>query len=103
MITYSDYPIDKQYIKEPYAFIDGAKEGALESLNIIQTDLDERIEFIGVPGVEVIGNNSEGLQIHYKLFLKGNRLYQLGVLTDGADANVKKGQDFLESFTFINK
>jgi hypothetical protein len=102
MITYSDYPIDKQYITDPYAFINGAKEGALESLNITQTDFDERIEFMGVPGVEVIGNNSEGLQIHYKLFLKGNRLYQLGVLTDGANANVKKGQDFLESFIFIN-
>ena len=103
MLTYSDYPVDEQYIKDPYAFIDSAKEGALKSLDVTQINFDERIEFMGVSGVEVIGNNNEGLQIHYKLFLKGNRLYQLGVLTNEEDGNWKKGHDFIESFTFINK
>lgn len=72
-------------------------------LNVTQINFDDRIEFMGVSGVEVIGNNNEGLQIHYKLFLKGNRLYQLGVLTNEEDGNWKKGHDFIESFTFINK
>lgn len=102
MLTYSDYPIAEQYIKDPYEFIDGAKVGALKSLGITEMQLDERIEFMGVPGVEVIGNNGGKLTIHYKLFLKGSRLYQLGVLADGSDAELKKGEEFLESFKFIN-
>lgn len=102
MLTYSDYPIGNQYIKNPYEFIDGAKFGALKSLGITDLELDEHIEFMGVPGVEVVGNNGGELSIHYKLFLKGSRLYQLGVLTDGGDAETAAGEEFIESFVFIN-
>ena len=101
MVTYSDYPVNQQYIQDPYKFIDGAKDGALRSLGINDVIVDERIELDGVPGVEVIGKNSELLFIHYKLFLKNNRLYQIGLLKEGEMEETEEELDFIESFVLL--
>ena len=98
MVTYSDYPISLQYIKDPYKFIDGAKEGALRSLEIDDVIVDKRIDMNGVPGVEVIGQNGQELLIHYKLFLKGNRLYQIGLLKEGEMEETQEELEFIKSF-----
>lgn len=101
MLTYSDYPVNDKYISQPYKFIDGAKEGALKSLRIDNIILDERIDLGGVPGVEVKGTNSQNLYIHYKLFLKGSRLYQIGLLKEGEAEESEAELEFMESFVFL--
>ena len=101
MITYSDYPVSENYIADPYKFIEGAKEGALKSLGINNLILDERITLDGQPGVEVQGTNNQNLYIHYKLFLKGSRLYQIGILKEGEEHETKDDLDFMESFVFL--
>ena len=102
MLTYSDYPVSSQYIKDPYNFIDGAKEGALRSLGITEILKDEQIELKGVPGVDVIGHNGEDLHIHYKLFLNNNRLYQIGFLKEGELEETAAELEFIESFVFLD-
>jgi hypothetical protein len=101
MVTYSDYPVSQQYIKDPYKFIDGAKNGALKSLGINDIIVDKRISLDGVPGVEVIGQNEQELLIHYKLFLKGNRLYQIGLLKEGEMEETDEELEFLQSFVLL--
>ena len=101
MVTYSDYPISTQYIKDPYKFIDGAKLGALKSLEINDVIVDKRIELDGIPGVEVIGQNGQQLLIHYKLFLKENRLYQIGLLKEGDMEETQDELEFIKSFVLL--
>ena len=101
MVTYSDYSVSQQYISDPYKFIDGAKEGALRSLGIDDVIVDKRITLQSVPGVEVIGQNGQELFIHYKLFLKGNRLYQVGLLKEGEMEETEEELDFIQSFVFL--
>lgn len=101
MVTYSDYPVSAQYIADPYKFIDGAKLGALKSLGINDIIVDERITLDGVPGVEVIGQSGQELFIHYKLFLKNNRLYQIGLLKEGEMEETNEELEFIKSFVFL--
>lgn len=102
MVTYSDYPVESQYIKDPYDFIKGAKEGALSSLGIVEIEKDERIELNGIPGVDVMGNNGKDLHMHYKLFLFENRMYQIGFLKEGELGEKPEELEFMESFVFLN-
>jgi hypothetical protein len=101
MVVYSDYPVSAQYIKDPYKFIDGAKEGALRSLGIDDVIVDKRIELDGVPGIEVIGQNGQELLIHYKLFLKANRLYQIGLLKGLEMEETPEELEFIKSFVLL--
>lgn len=100
-VTYSDYPKAASELKEPYKILNSAKQGAVKSLGINQIIKDEKITENGVPGYELIGSNELGFYIHYKLFLKENRLFQIGLLKEGEPKESKNELDFIKSFVIL--
>ncbi len=100
-VTYSDYPKKVTKSKDPYEILNSAKQGAIKSLGINNIIKDDKFTENGIPGYELIGSNDLGFYIHYKLFLKENRLFQIGVLKEGESTKSKKEQDFIESFVVL--
>jgi len=101
-VTYSDYPQNVVDKSDPYDILNSAKQGAIKSLGINQIEKDEKINENGVPGYELIGSNELDFHIHYKLLLKENRLFQIGVLNEGSLDENQKEQDFIESFVLLD-
>lgn len=102
LVTFSDYPIRNDMSQDPYSFLEGAKKGALKSLGINQLSRDERITLQETPGIHVVGNNGKNLHIHYRLYLNGNRLYQIGFLNEGEFSATGEELNFMESFLLLD-
>lgn len=100
-VTYSDYPSELIKLKDPYLILESAKQGAIRSLEINTIIKDEKINQGKYPGFELIGTNEMGFYIHYKLLLKENKLFQIGILKEGDFKDSKKELDFIESFVIL--
>jgi len=83
MVAYNDYPSEMVKNSSVDDLLDGAKNGSSSSLGITQFDIDKKMEIEGNPGRHFKGTNG-AYYAEYKLFLKGNRLYQIALIRDGS-------------------
>lgn len=100
MVAYSDYPSMLINLAGKEELLQGAKQGALASLNIDNV-FDERVlNKDGHAGLYFSGNDGEDYHIEYEMYLKENRLYQVAII----ESNGKIGSDadkiFFSSFKF---
>ena len=100
MVAYNDYPSEMVEASSVADMLDGAKNGSASSMNITMFDLEENIEVEGNPGRHFKGNNGS-YYVEYKLFLKGNRLYQIAIIRDGSYATPERTKEFFGSFELI--
>lgn len=101
LVSYSDYPIASENINQGEAVLQSAKESALNSLGIKNIVKEIKIETKEYFGVEIIGTNDELYFMHYKLLLKGNRLYQVGLLKENSVEESNEERDFINSFQIL--
>ena len=96
MIAYSDYPSAMIEASNPDDLLVGAKNGAINNLGAKITS-EEKIDFDGNPGYIFNGDNGS-YYLYYKIFLKGNRLYQIAIMRDGSTPTDEAIKNFVDSF-----
>lgn len=99
MIAYCDYPSEIVKKSDPDVLLQGAKEGALSSQKATM-ESDEKITLDGNPGYYFTAVKGD-YYMCYKIFLKGNRLYQILMLRDGAYPSAEAVEEFMGSFELI--
>lgn len=97
MVAYNDYPSEMVKNSSVDDLLDGAKNGSSSSLGITKFDIDNKMEIEGNPGRHFKGTNGS-YYAEYKLFLKGNRLYQIALIRDGSYATPERAEAFFGSF-----
>lgn len=103
MVGYSDYPDTVVQKTNPDAILEGARNGAVA--NVQGKLLNELIISLnGYPGRELKIEPAGGKgTIKAKIFIVGNRLYQVMVVTPKEKAFSKNVRRFLDSFKFLGK
>jgi len=101
MVAYNDYPSEMVKNSSVDDLLDGAKNGSSSSLGISTFDIDEDLKIEGNPGRHFKGNNGS-YYAEYKLFLKGNRLYQIALIRDGSYNTPERTEAFFGSFKLVD-
>ncbi len=96
MLAYSDYPSEMIKASNPDDLLIGAKNGAINNLGATITK-EEKIDFDGNPGYQFKADNGS-YYVDYKIFLKGNRLYQIAIMRDGSAPTEEAVKNFIGSF-----
>jgi hypothetical protein len=106
VVGYSDYPQEMINQTDPQKLLDGGRDGAMKNVSgkLIK---EKKITLKENPGRELVldGTSASGQEatIMARLFLVGNRLYQVMVVTPkGADSS-SETSDFLGSFKLLEE
>ena len=102
MVAYSDYPTEMVEASSTQDMLKGAKDGASGNLGITSFDLEENIELNGNEGMYFKGA-AGSIFVEYKIFLVGNRLYQVAILRDGSYATEERSGEFFNSFELVSE
>ena len=100
MVAYSDYPSALVEQSSANDMLIGARDGSSGKIGITSFDLDEEIEIDGNPGRYFKGK-AKSIHAEYKIYLVGNRLYQVAILRDGAYSMPKRSDEFFNSFQLV--
>ncbi len=105
MIAHADYPeamvqaakkADKNAVS---TIVDNAKQGAVSQMNLT-IKKEKKITLQGHTGIFFVANNSE-VHTQYQIFLVGNRLYQIAILSQGKAVGKAEAKQFFKSFKII--
>lgn len=80
MVGYSDFGMNILNDKDRDVACKAAIEGFLESVSA--TGTPKSIKYAGLSGYEVKGSGGDTVKTVYRSFMKKDRLYQIGVLSD---------------------
>jgi hypothetical protein len=95
-ISYVDYPADTVRRSNPSFLLDGARDGSIRAIK--GTLVSEKEILLGIhPGREVKASMGGSATYNCKLFLVGNRLYQVLAVTMN-DSYLQETRRFLDSF-----
>lgn len=99
MVAVSDYP--EAFIAESNStdLLTGGRDGAIESLGIEAMSSETWGEVDGHKSLEFTADNDYYF-LHYKMILRGNRLYQVAILRDDQAPDPKDVKKFIGSFKF---
>ena len=98
MVALSDYPSEIVAASSPDSLLQGAKDGALSSQGAT-LEFEEKVTLDGNPGY-FFKAKKDSFYMCYKIFLKGNRLYQILMLRDGSYPSQEDINGFIGSFEF---
>ncbi|HXC06728.1 MAG TPA: hypothetical protein VNZ86_18350 [Bacteroidia bacterium] len=96
VVGYSDYPSDLMKDSNRDSVLNGAKNGVVTNVNASITE-EKKIKIEGNDGL-FFKANSPQYYLTYKLFVVGNRLYQIGIMRDGSNASEESIKNFFETF-----
>lgn len=97
MVAISEYPAEHIKSSSPSALLEGAQDGASRSLKIENWDKNKEIKLGKNIGKEFSGNNGNFF-VNYKIYLVGNKLYQVAILKVNEYTNKKTAKNFFSSF-----
>jgi hypothetical protein len=103
LVGYSDYPEEIVQASDPEAILAGARDGAVANVNG-QLVSDTEISLDGYPGREFsasVTQNGQDFVLRQRVFLVGNRLYQMVVIVPKGTESSTEVEDFLHSFQLI--
>jgi predicted RNase H-like HicB family nuclease len=105
IIGYNDYPsalMDGATEDDLRQMLDDAINGATSSMGINIIEEKKTLDMDGTPGLMVKGRSSvNSFHTHYKAYLRGNRLYQVGILRDGSYPVDEKSDIFFGNFKLV--
>ena len=105
IVSYSDYPEEMVKQNSPQKSLDGSRDG--EVRNMGKLILEKNLSLDGHPGRELVieGKTSDGHEATSKtrIFLVGNRLYQVIFAAPRGEVSSSEMDDFLESFKLTPK
>jgi hypothetical protein len=98
VVMYNDYP--EQYVTgAPQTILGTVRDGWIKSSKATLIS-DDAIDLNGVPGRAVKFTDKDGMNYVARLFLDGQRLYQV-IVTVGAGASTTPADDFISSFRIL--
>lgn len=97
MVTYSDFPSELVAGTDAKGLLVSSKEGQLQTLINPIIDEESDIDINGNPGVYFKANDGS-FYLVAKIFLVGNRLYQLLIMRDGSYPSEEETKSFIDSF-----
>jgi len=105
MVGYSDYPQDFVDQSDPQAMLDGARDGAVGNINgklvsEIKVLLDDQYPGREIVVTAMLDQDQEGT-LKERMFLVGNRLYQVMVIAPSGDMGVQEMDEFINSFKLL--
>jgi hypothetical protein len=98
-VIYSDYPSEIIKATNIDTLLKNSKNGCVNELKAKITE-EKKIDMNGNPGVWFRAN-SDQFYVTYKLFLVGNRLYQIGMLRDGSHVTDDAVKGFMDTFELV--
>lgn len=98
MVAYSDYPSMLINLAGKEELLQGAKQGALASLNIDNVFEERVLNKDGHTGLYFSGNDGEDYHIEYEMYLKENRLYQVAIIESSGKIGSDTDKKFFSSF-----
>ncbi len=96
VVGYSDYPSELMKESNRDSVLNGAKNGVVTNVKAAITE-EKKIKIEGNDGL-FFKANSDQYYLTYKLFIAGNRLYQIGMMRDGSPVNEDGMKDFFDTF-----
>jgi hypothetical protein len=107
MVGYSDYPQDFVDQSDPEAMLDGARDGAVGNINgklvsEIKVLLEDRYPGREIVVTAMVDNDQEGT-LKERMFLVGNRLYQIMVIAPSGEMSVQEMNEFINSLELLNR
>lgn len=105
MVGYSDYPAEIVDINDPNDMLDGAAEGATANINGTLVS-QNNITLDGYPGRELALEgtfDNFNASAKARIYLVGNRLYQVLVISSEGNITTEDMDAFLQSFKLLEK
>ena len=107
MVGYSDYPEDFIAQSDPQVLLDGARDGAVGNINgklVSEFKISLADQY---PGRELVvtallDEDTEGT-LKGRMYLVNNRLYQIMVVAPSGDMSTQAMDDFINSFTLLQR
>jgi hypothetical protein len=105
MVAHADYPeamveaAKKADKKAVSSIIDNAKQGAVSQMKLTISK-EKKITLQGYRGISFMADNGD-IYTEYQIFLVGNRLYQMAILSQGKAISKADAKPFFGSFKFI--
>jgi hypothetical protein len=100
LVGYSDYPEELVQASDPAAMLAGVRDGAVSNVNG-QLVSDVEATLAGYPGREfsaTVTQNGQEMVMRERVYLVGNRLYQILVVVPKGEENSQEVEAFFESF-----
>jgi len=100
LVGYSDYPEALVEASDPATMLAGARDGAVSNVNG-QLVSDAEITLNGYPGREFsasVTQNGQEIVLRQRVYMVGNRLYQVVVIAPKGEENSTEVEDFFQSF-----
>ncbi|MBN1638198.1 MAG: hypothetical protein JW866_04475 [Ignavibacteriales bacterium] len=104
MVSYNDYPAELVEMGDPDNMLEEGKNGALGTIAGAKVISSKKIEYDGNPGIEFYATgDSQGYAVAVKarMYLVGNRLYQVMILGLEGTADEDEMDDFLDTFRLL--
>lgn len=101
MVAYSDYPSALMEAGNVDDMLEGAMNGATTNMEIDNIEMREDVEIDGHKGLYFKAKGANGYHVVYKIYMVENRMYQIGILRDGAYADDIDLQSYINSFELI--
>lgn len=99
LVGYSDYPPDLVEMVDSEVLLDSARDGAVDDGTLVS---EESITLDDYPGRSLtVDTSDEDIMVFARIFLVGNRLYQV-VVSTGEDALTEDMSGFFDSFKLRN-
>ena len=100
MVAYSDYSEGFGSSHDSNALLEGARDGALESLGLETAKEEEFGKHQGYPSLYFTAE-SDTYSVAYKCIMVNDRLYQVAILASGKILAKKEIDPFLKSFKIL--
>lgn len=99
LVVYCDYPHEQVAVGKPYAIIDAAKKGALSNFSTKAARENKITQGIN-PGLEFEAE-SVNYVISYRIFLAGDRLFQVGYVRKKSAKHPVDFKKYLDTFKIL--
>lgn len=97
--SYNDYPASVVSQGNVEKMLDGARDGAVGNING-KLQSEKKITLKNFPGREIHVLTPDGkAALKYRIYLVGNRLYQVGIVSTNPFQETEKTNQFFESFS----
>jgi len=100
IISFTDFDAEMVKMTPALDVLRGAKQGVLSNFGITTFEVEENRKFDGHEGVYFKGNNGK-YYVEYLFILVENRMYQIGVMGDGAYVSEEDAANFFNSFKLL--
>jgi len=100
MVSYADYPQSMVDTRDKRELLQSGKRTVVRSMELSALDVEEEVLLGDHPGLDFQGH-SESYYVVFRVFMVGNRLYQIAMMREGEYVSEEERVAFMESFQLL--